>query len=49
MPKTKTQPVPNPHERTNRSEEEVQMQEPLSGSKDVKNRNHSRQNQHSEG
>jgi small acid-soluble spore protein P (minor) len=49
MPKTKTQPVPNPHESGHHDEEQNQMQEPLSGSKKVKNRNHSRQKQHSEG
>jgi small acid-soluble spore protein P (minor) len=50
VPKTKTQPIPNPHENTNRDEAVAEhMQEPLSGSKKVKNRNHSRQKQHSEG
>jgi len=40
----------NPYEMTNRQElPRSQGQEPLDGSKKVKNRNHSRQKQHTEG
>jgi small acid-soluble spore protein P (minor) len=40
---------PNPHMKTNRKEPaNIPVNEPLSGSKKVKNRNHSRQN-HGEG
>jgi small acid-soluble spore protein P (minor) len=48
MPKTKTQPIPNPEAQTHVKHEEKTLNEPLSGSKTVKNRNHSRNN-HGEG
>ncbi|WP_200966914.1 small acid-soluble spore protein P [Insulibacter thermoxylanivorax] len=46
MPKTKSFPVF--HENRKRDDHETTVQEPLSGSKKVKSRNHSRQN-HGEG
>jgi small acid-soluble spore protein P (minor) len=49
MPKDIPQPVPEAQENHSQKEEERNtMLEPLSGSKTVKNRNHSRQN-HGEG
>ncbi|MEX2415456.1 MAG: small acid-soluble spore protein P [Paenibacillaceae bacterium] len=44
MPKTIPQPVPEAHEKHEKKKERDTMEEPLSGSKTVKNRNHSRQN-----
>lgn len=46
MPKTKSYPIV--HEQKQPREDDTTVQEPLSGSKKVKNRNHSRQN-HGEG
>ncbi|HEY0828257.1 MAG TPA: small acid-soluble spore protein P [Bacilli bacterium] len=49
MPKDIPQPVNPPTGKTHKNEENIkQPNKPLSGSKDVKNRNHSRQN-HGEG
>lgn len=52
MPKHTPQPTQSPEDKDNRHEQRgsrpVSMNEPLSGSKKVKNRNHSRQN-HGEG
>jgi small acid-soluble spore protein P (minor) len=48
MPKDKTQVVNPPSGAENQQKQENTQQEPLSGSKSVKNRNHSRQN-HGEG
>lgn len=44
MPKNIPQPVPEAEEQHEKKDEHDTMQEPLSGSKTVKNRNHSRQN-----
>jgi len=44
MPKNIPQPVPEAQEQHEKVEEPNTMAEPLSGSKKVKNRNHSRQN-----
>ena len=44
MPKNIPQPVPEATEQRDQKEQHQTGQEPLSGSKTVKNRNHSRQN-----
>jgi small acid-soluble spore protein P (minor) len=44
MPKNIPQPVPEATEQHEQKEERNTMNKPLSGSKSVKNRNHSRQN-----
>lgn len=44
MPKNIPQPVPEAQEQHVKKEDHDTIQEPLSGSKTVKNRNHSRQN-----
>jgi small acid-soluble spore protein P (minor) len=44
VPKNIPQPVPEAEEQHVKKDEHDTMQEPLSGSKTVKNRNHSRQN-----
>lgn len=44
MPKNIPQPVPEATEQHVRNEQQFTQEEPLSGSKKVKNRNHSRQN-----
>ncbi len=44
MPKNIPQPVPEAQDQHQRNDEENTMLEPLSGSKKVKNQNHSRQN-----
>ncbi|MFD0871342.1 MULTISPECIES: small acid-soluble spore protein P [Paenibacillus] len=48
MPKTKTIPVPSPDDKQFRDRHDEPANEPLSGSKKVKNHNHSRNN-HGEG
>ncbi|GIP35489.1 small acid-soluble spore protein P [Paenibacillus sp. J2TS4] len=48
MAKEKAIPVPSPNENQGRQKDDKTFNEPLSGSKKVKNRNHSRHN-HGEG